>query len=269
MLSRSLSAAVLLANASLVYADEQKICPADCEHCRVVERVVMEPQWTSEVRKVVVTEYVSQPREEIVKRWRHVDEVNVVLEKYVEMTPVVRTRIEPYVVSKPVQRRIEERVTVMVPHEETRSGMRRVVRPVSESNDGTTTRVKNRRGEVCVMEPYEYTVTVMRPETRTVTRVVTEVVKEPAVREVAEVVNVPTEKTREREVTSMEFRPILEVKQTVAMVPVQVEKEVIVPVVKMVARTIRERQPTNDCVIAPQQHIERERVTRVPVRSTR
>ena len=92
-------------------------------------------------------------------------------------------------------------------------------------------------------EPYTYTVTVCKPETRNRTVNVCEMVSEQLSREVPYMVCVPQKRTRTRNVTTC--RAVQEEKTDTytICVPYTVEREVQVRVCKLVPKTIQCRVP--------------------------
>lgn len=86
--------------------------------------------------------------------------------------------------------------------------------------------------------PYEYNVTLCRPETRTRTIQVPQIVREQKSREVEYMVAVPQRKTATRQVTEWRSVPEEKTANYTVTVPVTVEKQVPVRVCKMVAKTI-------------------------------
>lgn len=91
-----------------------------------------------------------------------------------------------------------------------------------------------------VQQPYEYNVTVCRPETRTQMVNVTEMVREQVTREVPVTVCVPEKRTRSYVVNLC--RDVVEDKTDTytVMVPHQVQKQVQVPVCRMVPQTVQQ-----------------------------
>jgi len=106
---------------------------------------------------------------------------------------------------------------------------------------------------VLVEEPYEYCVTVCKPETRTRTCKVREYVKEEKTREVQYTVCVPQQKTVTRQVCVVKCVPEEKVVTYKVRVPHRVQKEVQVRVCKMVQKTVQVpcRQPRKRCCARP------------------
>ena len=92
---------------------------------------------------------------------------------------------------------------------------------------------------VLVEEPYEYCVTVCKPETRTCTVKVCEYVKEERTREVQYTVCVPQQRTVTRQVCVVKCIPEERVVTYTVQVPHRVQKQVQVRVCKMVPKTVQ------------------------------
>jgi hypothetical protein len=94
-----------------------------------------------------------------------------------------------------------------------------------------------------VDEPFEYQVTVFRPEERTVRTRVCDYVPEEKSREVRDVVCVPTLRTRVRNITTYNVVEEPRVETFAVRVPYEVEREIEVPVCRMVPKTVVCRVP--------------------------
>ncbi len=90
-----------------------------------------------------------------------------------------------------------------------------------------------------VAKPYEYNVTVCKPETRTRQVQVCEQVAQQIVREVPVVTCVPEKKTRTFDVTRYKDVTETKVDKYTVMVPHQVERTIQVPVVRCVPKTVQ------------------------------
>lgn len=106
---------------------------------------------------------------------------------------------------------------------------------------------------VCEDQPYEYEVTVCKPEKRTCTQKVCTHKCETRTRDVQFTVCVPEKKTCTRTVVCC--KPVTEVRdeQCTVMVPCKVEKEIQVCVCKMIEKKIQVccPQPAPTCCVAP------------------
>jgi hypothetical protein len=96
-----------------------------------------------------------------------------------------------------------------------------------------------------VSVPYRYTVTRCRPQVRTATVRVPEVVTETQSREVQYTVCVPQTRSETYDVTTYRCVPEEQVVNYTVMVPRKVERQVQVRVCRMVPRTITERVPVS------------------------
>jgi hypothetical protein len=293
-------------------------CGSPCGEMHYVQKTVYTPQWTTETRKVMVTQYVQEQRETTRTVYRCVPEQHQVQRSCTVMVPEVRTKTVPVTYCKPVYRQVERQYTVqvpewsqverqytvMVPHVETRQGVRQVCNWVEEQvvkkvvrdcgywevqmvqvpchtglrccrrskccdpccvptrtvcqrvwvpnlveEDVTVTVCRPQMSE----EPYEYQVTVCKPETRstmvnvcqmrtevrTAMCTVTDYETVTAERQVSYTVCVPQERTWIQTVTT--YKQVAEqVPCTYTVcVPQQVEREVQVQVCQMVAQTIQ------------------------------
>jgi len=104
--------------------------------------------------------------------------------------------------------------------------------------------VSEREVQVTVMKPsyeevpYEYTVTLCRPETRTRTVTLCEYVPEQQSREVQYTVCVPEQRVSSHQVTEYRCVPEQKTSTYTVMVPYQEQQEVQVQVCRMVEKTI-------------------------------
>ncbi len=95
--------------------------------------------------------------------------------------------------------------------------------------------------------PYEYTVTLCRPETRTRTVQVCDMVREQKTKEVQYTVCVPQTKTGTRQVTVCKTVPEEKTCTYTVNVPHTVQKEIQVKVCRMVPKEITCRVPVKPC----------------------
>lgn len=121
-------------------------CAAPCGDVQYVQKTIYTPQWVTESRKVLVTEYEQQQREVVETVYRCVPEVQQVQRSCTVMVPEVQRRVVPYTYCKPVPRQVERQYTVqvpvwteeprqyqvMVPHVEVRQGVRQVCKWIEE-----------------------------------------------------------------------------------------------------------------------------------------
>lgn len=257
--------------------------PAPC----MVERTVLVPQMTTEVRRISVMECRPEVRTKRISVCRMVEERRDVPYEYCEWRSEVRTRQESFQVSVPEWKDVTTEFTVMVPHTERRQGVRRVARCVPTVERRTVCEQGGRWEDrpvqmqtfvqtcdpcgrpiccpqtvtcnqrvwvpqmtqreidvtvqriVCEDQPFEYDVTVCKPEQRTCTRRVCVPRCETRTRDVQCTVMVPERKTGTRSVVCC--RPVMEEKdvQCTVMVPHRVERDVQVCVCRMVERKIQ------------------------------
>jgi hypothetical protein len=242
-----------------------------------VERTIMVPEMFTENRTVDVVECRMEERQMTRTYCRPVTETNMVTSEITVPSYETRTREVAYTVCRPVITSEERQVTVMVPHDETMHGTRRVCRMVPTTEMRTVCEDKGSWQQVvqnytcrcgcccgtqsCIttvwvpniqskqvactvmrptMEdvPYDYTVTACRPETRTQTVQVCSYVNEPKTRQVEYTVCLPKQQTVTRPVVTCKM---VEEQQTVTChVPVSytVQKQVAVQVCRMVPKKI-------------------------------
>jgi hypothetical protein len=313
--------AVLGAAASAHAGAPQKggYAPYDACGVQYVQKTIYTPQWVTETRRVLVTQYAYEQREVIETVYRSVPETQQVERRSIVMVPQTHTKIVPVTYYRPVAReverqytvqvpewtQVERQYTVMVPELQTRQGVRQVCHWVEEQVPQTVYRdvghwevrmveVPCRTGRwrhhcrvsccdpccvptqvvcqkvwvpnivqeqvmvtVCrpqiVEEPYEYQVTVHRPETRTalvdvcqmrtevrsVRCMVTEYEPVREDRQVAYTVCVPQERRWIETVTHYRQVPEQVRRLVTVCVPRQVEHVVQVPVCRMVAQTVQ------------------------------
>ncbi len=253
-----------------------------------VEKTILCPQWVTEMRRCLVTEYRREPRECTVTVCKRIPETKAVQRTCCMMVREVRVRTEEYMAYKPVYREETREYTVMVPTVETRQGTRTVCRWVPEKqkqivcedqghwveqacNCGCccdpcapacvrwcwVPNIVQKEVEVTCMravtveEPCTYHVTVCKPVQKTCKVRVCEYQQVPATRQVRYTVCVPKEVTRTEYVTTWRCEQVQETRRYTVCVPYQVEKEVPVRVCRMVPKTIRVPVcPTCCCEVA-------------------
>jgi len=252
--------------------------PATCRpKVQYVEKIVMCPTYVTEHCKIRTVECRPEIRECKVTEYRRVCETKMVERTSTVMVPEQRTKTVECVVNVPVCKDVTKEYTVMVPHCEKREGTRKVCKMVPVTQKRTVVEdqgqweerpcpapktcapatcapktckvwvpncVKKEVEVTCmkptsVEEPYEYTVTVCKPETRTCTVRVRECKQEVRTQKVCYTVCVPKQVTRNCPVTTVKCVPVQRVVRTTVMVPHQVEKVVPVCRVKMVPKTIK------------------------------
>lgn len=249
-----------------------------CGHCcepayKVVERTIMVPTYEHQKRKIQVTECKPVARQREVTVYRPVPE-----HKQVEQTCTVldyqpQTRTEKYTVCHTTWTQETRKYTVGVPEMQKRKGVRmvchpqpvQVMRTVCEDHGHWETRpcdcnccqphrvwvpnVVKRQVPCTVMkphyveEPYEYTVCVMRPVTKTCTINVPHHDYETKTRQVTCMVPVPKQVKRMVDVVTYKHVPEKKTEHYTELVPYTVEKEVVVPVCKMVPKKITCKVP--------------------------
>jgi hypothetical protein len=278
-----LAAALAALSPAVVVADGCATCEpsaavaATCKpEIQYVEKTVMCPQWVTEMRRCVVTEYRREPRECTVTVCKRIPEVKAVQQTCCVMVREVRTRTEEYMACKPVYREETREYTVMVPTVETRQGTRTVCKWVPEKrkqivcedqgqwveqpcNCGCcfdpcasacgrwcwVPKIVQKEVEVTCMkavmveEPCTYQVTVCKPVKKTCKVQVCEYQQVPATRQVRYTVCVPKQVTKTVYHTTWRCEQAQETRRYTVCVPYQVEKEVPVRVCKMVPKTIR------------------------------
>lgn len=127
---------------------EQKEAPQHVQKgtAQHVQKTIYTPQWVTETRKVMVTRYVQEEREGVKTVIRCVPEQREVQRSCTVMVAEQRTRTVPVTHFRPVHRQVERQFpvqvpewtqkevqyTVMVPHVETRQGVRQVCHWVEE-----------------------------------------------------------------------------------------------------------------------------------------
>lgn len=114
----------------------------------------------------------------------------------------------------------------------------------------TTTEQRTVNRVRCETENFEYTCTVMKPETRQQTVNVTSYEMRPQSREVSCTVMVPKTQTGTRAVTTCKTESYEETVNYTVCVPQQVQRQVQVQVCKMVPRTIQVCVPVTTCAPA-------------------
>lgn len=117
---------------------------------QLVERTIQVPTMVTERRVVNVTECRTETRERTITVQRVIPETKQVRDVYTVMVPQVQNRVEKYHVQVPVWREVEQNVTVNVPVQETRQGVRHVCRQVQVQEMQTVTRDLGHWDEVLV-----------------------------------------------------------------------------------------------------------------------
>ncbi|MEX0793655.1 MAG: hypothetical protein WD045_10995 [Pirellulaceae bacterium] len=250
--------------------------PAPCE-VQYVEKTVMVPQRSWEVKTVTCTVNRPEMRERTVQVCRRVPETNYVTKQYTVTVPEWQSKTVDYTVSKPVYETKTTTKTVMVPHYEEREATRQVCKMVPTTVTKTVCKdhgtwetkcgvdrcgcpttckvwvpnVVQEEVECTVMkpvmeaQPYTYKVCVMKPEEREHTYQVCNMVTETRQKEVRHMVC--RQEVREKQVACTTYKTVMEDKVVpyCVMVPTQVTKEVRVPVCNMVPKTIQ--VPVRNC----------------------
>jgi len=194
-----------------------------------VEKTICVPQWVEEVRTIKETCYKKELRERDVTKYRQVKKTKTLECKHTVFVKVKKPDVQKIDIAKPVSKWVEEKYTVMVPHQEVRKGTRKVCRPVPGCCD---------KFEM-VDEPYECVATVCKPEERTCKKLVWETQYEEKVitREICTIE--PKVIVKPYEVTECVWEPVVTQETYEACVPYTVEKQVTVKVCKMVPKTVR------------------------------
>jgi hypothetical protein len=268
--------------------------PIVCGRIEYVEKqqTILVPQWTTETRTVRVVEFRPEVCEKTITVLRR--------EPYTEtVTRAVTVKTVTRTVAKPIWRDVEQQVTVMVPYQEKRQGVRLVCQQVPVQETRTICRDRGQWEEravevacapACggcgpcgaadcaprtiartvkvwvpnlvkeevpvtvyrtqmVEQPFEYTVTLCRPETKSMTVRVCEYETEEQSLEVQYTVCVPEQHMQTLEVTRVRCVPEQQTVQCTVQVPHVVEKQVQVPVCRMVPKTITCEVPVwvSDC----------------------
>ena len=95
----------------------QASAAAPCAPCAptMVERTIYVPQYTTQTRKVMVTEYKQEQRTRTYTHWTCVPETKQMTQEYTVMVPHQRTREVTCNVSVPVMNTVNKQYTVQVP----------------------------------------------------------------------------------------------------------------------------------------------------------
>ncbi|MEQ8790561.1 MAG: hypothetical protein RIC55_29965 [Pirellulaceae bacterium] len=250
-------------------ADAACPCGRCCEPAyTLVERTIMVPHYEQQKRTIQVTECKPVARQREVTVYRCVPEVKKVEQTCTVMTHEPRTRTEHYTVCNTTYREETRSYTVGVPEMQQRTGTRMVCVPkpvtvmkavcqdhghweVLPCNCGccqphrvwvpqmVTTHVPcTVMKPDYVEEPYSYSVCVMRPVTKTCKVRVPEYNYETKTRQVTCMVPVPKQVTRMVDVVTYNHVPEKKTEHYTEMVPYTVDKEIYVPVCKMVPKKI-------------------------------
>jgi hypothetical protein len=244
---------------------------------KTVERTVMVPTMVTENRTVDVVECRAEQRQHTYTVHRPVAETQTIACQITVPTYETRTQTVNYTVCRPVMTTQQREYTVMVPQTETRQATRPVCRMVPTTQTRTVCedqgswqqvvqtykvgcgdcaqtcsrtcnvwapKMVTREVEYTVMRPqidqvpYQYTVTVCHPETRTQDVQVCSFFQEAQSREVQYTVCVPQQKTITREVVTCKLVAEQRTANYTVQVPYTVQKQVAVQVCKMVPKTI-------------------------------
>ncbi len=255
-------------------------CQPECAPAlQTYQCTVMVPEMVTEMRTIKVCEWRTEQRQGTYTACRMVPETHSVTYEYTVPSYEQRTREFVYSVFKPVLSTVQRNYTVMVPHAEKRQSVRQecrlvpveMTRTVCEDHGCWQQIVQNQDScccsccpQVCnvwapklerrevrytVMRPetysvpYEYDVTVCKPERRTENVQVCNYVPEQQKCSVPYTVCVPVKKTGTREVTN--WRLVQEQKSYTysACIPYPVEKQLAVQVCRMVPKTVTYQRP--------------------------
>ena len=267
-----LSLAISLTAASSLLAANPccDACGAPCCATQTVERTVMVPTTVMEQRTVKCTQLRPEIREKRITVTQRIPQHHNETRMCTVMVPHVTLKSVPYLAHRPVWKESVQTYTAMVPHQVVKQGVRTVCKtvPVVETRTicedlGSWTmdacgcrvwcsKIVPREVEVTVhkqemvQEPYEYTVTVCKPEVRTRTVKTCHYVCETRTRRVACTNYVPKQIERTFRVTTFKCVPVEKIQRCTVMVPVEVEKVVQVPVCKMVPKTVTCSVPVCD-----------------------
>jgi len=237
---------------------------------RTVTCTIMVPHTT--YKTVMISETVCKPelRQKTIQVSRMIPETHMVSCVQTVVVPERRTKMETFTACRLTVENLTKQIQVMVPHVETRQGVKTVCTqvPVQETvtvckdmGHWTTScqtdcygcshscqvwvpKMVTQQVPVTVykpqysQEPYDYQVLTHRPETQTVNVQVPKPVYETQSREVSFYVPVP--KQIERQVPRTTLRPVVEDKVVnyTVMVSHQVERPVTVPVCTMVPKQV-------------------------------
>jgi uncharacterized protein (TIGR03000 family) len=262
-------------------------CASNCETTyQTVERTVMVPEMVTENRTVNVVECKAEEQQYTYAVCRPVTEKHTVEYQYTVPTYETRTREVRFTVCKPVMTTQRRQCTVMVPHTETCKGTRQVCRmvPVVQSRTvcedhgcwkqvpqtytycccgcvQTCTimcnvwepKIESREVQYPCMQPqmeqvpYEYAVTVCKPETQTQNVQVCTYVQEQQSRTESYQVCVPQQRTGTREVATCRMVTEQHTATRTVQVPHTVQRQVSVQVCHMVPKTITCQVPVTKC----------------------
>lgn len=205
---------------------------APCDNGKAVEYVekkICVSEWVEEIRTVKETCYKKELRERDVTKYRQVKKTKTLECKHTVFVKVKKPDVQKLDIAKPVSKWVEEKYTVMVPHQEVHKGTRKVCRPAP----GCCGKFEE------VEEPYECVVTVCKPEERVCKKLVWETQHEEKVitREICTIE--PKVIVKPYEVTECVWEPVVTKETYEACVPYTVEKQVKVKVCKLVEKTVR------------------------------
>lgn len=240
---------------------------------QTVTKTIMVPTTVLETRQTQSVEYRDEVRERSVTVYDQIPETRQVTTQETVLVPETRHRTETYAVQVPVVRTVPQSVTVQSLQTERRVGTRRITRCVP----GTEIRTVTAGGEVLrkgvtsdeggvkvqstivggctkqvavpvikrqiVEQTYEYDVQVTRPTVATRMVEQTEYHTETRTRTVPEIVQVPQVQTRTHDVTELKSVPRQQTEMYTERVPLVVTREIQVPVIRLVAKTIMEQIP--------------------------
>ncbi len=141
---------------------------------QLVQKTVMVPTWTTQMRTVYVTQCVPEQRHKTITVQRQVPVMRQVTKSYTVLVPEQRTRTVEYPVCRTVWEERQQEYTVNVPYQETRQAVRYACQWVDAEVTRTVmvpeVRTKTINYTVCKPvwreETREYTVNVPYQETR-------------------------------------------------------------------------------------------------------
>jgi len=247
-------------------------CSAPCISYQMVPKTIMVPTTVMTQRTIQCIRHRPEVRQRTYTVARCIPETHPVTRNYTIMVPDRRVRQEQYTVRRPVMSQVEQKYTVQVPYQEMRQGVRTVCQQVPVT---MTRMVCEDRGhwvtdpctccrrwcpnpvqrpvQVTVMRsqqvqvPFQYPVTLCRPEVRSRMVQVCNYVDEPQTRDVHFTVMVPKQVSKTINVTT--FRTVHEprTQSYTVMVPEPYTQTVNVPVCQMVPKTIMCRVPVYPC----------------------
>lgn len=267
-----LATAILL---TAVLSNSAGACPRCCQPCvtyQTVEKTIMVPTTVYVKKTICTTAYRPEQRECTVTVLKQIPETKQVTRLCTVMVPKTMVRQETYTVCKPVWETHQREITVMVPKPVVKQGVRqvckyqptKVMNTVCEDHGQWVTdecgcckywqpNVVEKQVECTVMkpitveEPFEYTVTVCEPQKRIVEEKVCRYEYEKKTRNIQFTVHEPKKVEKTFNITSIRCEPQQQVRKYTVMVPYPVEKEITVPVCKMVPKVVLCKVPVYGC----------------------